>query len=72
MIDTLEDLEKIASSRIKGLINVLRVSPRKDDRIIAFASILKTLQKKGIKYTEHFVNHCLLYLFEEKGWKNEF
>ena len=54
----IEDLEQLENSE-----NI-------DERILALASIIRSLRRKGVFYTGHFLKHCLLYLFEG-GWKNE-
>jgi len=73
LIESLDQLEVFAQKnpRLKGLINKLKYGIRSDDKVLALASILRTLQRKRIPYTEHFVRHCLLYLFEEKEVKEE-
>jgi len=67
-IESLDQLEAFAQNnpRLKGLINRLKHGIRPDDKVLALASILRTLQRKRIPYTEHFVRHCLLYLVSEK------
>jgi len=75
IVEYLEQLEKIADSnrnmKLKGLINRLKYSTRLDDRILALASILRTLQRKRMAYSEHFVRHCLLYICSEEVGENE-
>jgi len=65
VIESLEQLEQYAKShrnmRLLGLINRFKFHEDLDERIIALASIIQTLRRKGIKYDDHFVRHCLLY-----------
>jgi len=68
IIESLDQLEVFAqnNARLKGLINRLKYGIRLDDKILALASILRTLQRKRIAYSEHFVRHCLLYICSEE------
>jgi len=75
IIEDLEQLENYARETMNWrLINVIRKfknSENIDERILALASIIRSLRRKGVFYTGHFLRHCLLYLFEERGWRNE-
>jgi len=70
----IEDLEQLQlwarenkNHRLLGLINRLKYADSLDEQILALASIIRALRKHRLKYSEHFVRHCLLYLFEECG-----
>jgi len=69
MSAVIEDLEQLQSwarenknHRLLGLINRLKYSDRADEQILALASIIRALRKHRLKYSEHFIGQCLLYL----------
>jgi len=68
VIEEMGQLEQYAlknnNRRLLGTIYRFKYSNQLDEQIIALASIIKSLRKKEIKYTEHFVRHCLLYILQ--------
>ena len=68
VVEELGQVERCAigsnNRRLLGIIYRLKYSDKLDEQVVALASIIKNLRKKGIKYTEHFVRHCLLYILQ--------
>jgi len=67
LIDTIDDLENYCeltdNRRLKAVIKRLKFSQQIDEQILALASIIQALRRKGIQYTDHFIQQCLLYIF---------
>lgn len=68
IIEEIGQLEQYAiksnNRRLLGVIYRLKYSQQIEEQVVALASIIQSLRKKGIKYTEHFVRHCLLYILQ--------
>jgi len=66
MIEDINQLEQYATKsnnrRLIGVIKRFKYSDRIDEQILALASIIQSLRKKGVKYSQHFLQHCLLYI----------
>jgi len=66
MIEDLMQLELLAQKtnnrRLIGVIRRFKQSQQLDEQILALASIIQSLRKKGVKYSQHFLQHCLLYI----------
>jgi len=71
VVDSIEDLEAWLNEnwnpRLKGVIKRFKYSQQLDEQIIALATIIQSLRRKGVRYTEHFLQHCLLYLIHGGG-----
>jgi len=66
MIEDLTQLELLAQKtnnrRLLGVIRRFKCSNQLDEQILALASIIQSLRKKGVKYSQHFLQRCLLYI----------
>jgi len=68
VIDSVEELyiwaRENRNTRLMGLIEQLRYGDL-EERILALASIITALKKRHkIRYTDHFLKHCLLFVAE--------
>jgi len=70
IIEELNQLEQYATKtnnrRLIGVIKRFKQSQQLDEQILALASIIQSLRKKGIKYSQHFLQHCLLYILNPR------
>jgi len=66
LIENLDQLwnwaDEHGNAKLKGLINRLKYADRLDEQVLALASIIRVCRKHRLKYSDHFVRHCLLYL----------
>jgi len=65
----LSDLERYVEEtnnrRLKGVIKKLKLGDRLDEKILALASIIQSLRRKNVSYSERFLNDCVAYLTRE-------